>query len=261
MSDLHIVSVVVPFYRELNLVERAIQSVVGQLLPMGIVLEVLIGNDSEYSEKQIREVLSDSSNRITTIWHNAGARGAGNARNSAIAHATGGILAFLDADDYWLPDKLGGQLPLIHQGASFVAGYYRFEGTNTVVKSPYSVTSTFELLCNTNVGTSTVLIRRDLLGEDRFRNYLFSQDTDLWARLAGKDGFFYLPYKMVATIYSPSGRTANKLQQFLHFRKIVIGFSLSFRQRVMIYARYTLRGFFNHYLGGIAAKVEKVMSH
>ena len=140
-----------------------------------------------------------------------------------------------------------GQLSLIDRGANFVSGCYIFEGSEAKIMPPGRIASTFDLLCNTNVGTSTIIMRRDLLGDDRFKNYWSSQDTDLWARLAGKVGFIYGHYDLPVTMYFRSLRTSNKLRQFKFFRQMILGFSLPLTARIQIYLRYALRGFINHY--------------
>ncbi len=183
------VSVIIPFYKEIHLINRAVSSVLAQGLPPDVFIEVIIGNDSGLSEREIRLALSDAANRITRIVSNTGERGAGNARNAALDGALGSLLAFLDADDYWLPEKLAQQMRLIADGANFVAGAYRFESGRTIVCPPRRILSTAESLKNLGVGTSTVLVRREFLGASRFKNLPFSQDTELWARLAGKPGF------------------------------------------------------------------------
>lgn len=242
------ISVIVPFYRELDLIERAIHSVTSQNIPANVAVEVIIGNDSEFVEHQIRAVLSAESNRITTIVKNLRAKGAGNARNAAIDVAHGELIAFLDADDYWMPEKLAHQLRLLQQGANFVTGAYRFEGQEKVIYPPKHIISTSELLKNLGVGASTVTVRSSLMGANRFSNVRFSQDTEFLARLAGKPGFSFASTHEVVTIYAPSLRTRNKFQQLLAFRNVVREFHLSAMERAEIYLRYTVRGVVNHYI-------------
>ena len=242
------ISVIIPFYKELHLIERAISSVTGQNIPANVHVEVIIGNDGELAEDEIRAALSARSNRITTVVKNFRTKGAGNARNAAMDVGRGELIAFLDADDYWMPDKLVHQLRLFQHGANVVSGAYRFEGQEKVIYPPRHIASTKELLKNLGVGASTVMARRDFLDDDRFRNFRFSQDTDFLARLAGKPGFSFASTHEVVTVYAPSERTRNKLQQLLAFRKVVRGFHLSPMERAEIYLRYTMRGVVNHYI-------------
>ena len=242
------ISVIVPFYKELDVIERAIHSVTSQNIPQNVEVEVIIGNDAELAEHQIRAALSEGSNGITTIVKNLRARGAGNARNAAIDVARGEFIAFLDADDYWMPEKLAHQLRLFHGGANFVTGAYRFEAHENVIYPRKHIISTSELLKNLGVGASTVMVRRDFLGANRFKNFRFSQDTEFLARLAGKPGFSFASTHEVVTIYAPSLRTRNKFQQLLAFRNVVREFHLSAMERAEIYLRYAVRGVVNHYL-------------
>jgi len=242
------VTVIIPFYRELDLIERAVSSVVAQVVPANVDVEVVIGNDSELAEDEIRAVLSEPSNRITTVVKNVRAKGAGNARNAAIDVDRGELIAFLDADDYWMPEKLAVQLRLFQEGANFVTGAYRFEGQQKVIHPPKRISSTRALLRNLGVGTSTVMVRRAFLGDQRFKNHRFSQDTELFARLAGQPGLRFASTDAVVTTYAPSLRTRNKLQQLLAFREVVREFHLSPIDRADIYLRYTVRGIVNHYI-------------
>jgi teichuronic acid biosynthesis glycosyltransferase TuaG len=242
------VSVIVPFYSELGLIERAVNSVLVQNLPADVKVEVVLGNDSLLNQCDIRQALSDSSNGIVRIVNNHNDHGAGNARNAALESAHSELIAFLDADDYWLPDRLARQMSLIESGANFVAGSYRFEDRRKTVSPPKKVASVAESLKKLGVGTSTVLVRRDLLGENRFMNLRFSQDTEMWARLAGRPGFVFASVPEVIAVYAPSSRTSNKFIQLFAFRKVVRQFRLSLVDRVEIYLRYTVRGMLNHYI-------------
>ena len=250
MSKSVLVSVIVPFYKELDLIECAIQSVLAQSGIDKELIEICLGDDSSFDEATIRSHLSLGSNEITRIVKNRSGKGAGNARNAAIEIARGDVLAFLDADDYWLDGKLREQLALVESGASFVPGAYKFAERDAVVIPPPALLSARDAFLNTSIGTSTIVITRELLGNSRFRNFEFSQDLDLWARLADKGEFRYACTQNLVTIYAPSGRTRNKLVQFLSFRKLVHRFGFHMFDRTYIYAKYTLRGVFNHYLKG-----------
>ncbi|NTW83791.1 MAG: glycosyltransferase family 2 protein [Chlorobiaceae bacterium] len=242
-----LVSVIIPFYREIDLIERTVQSVLSQEMPLGYSCEVIIGNDSSLSEEQIRSALSDDSNMVTRIVGNTGKKGPGGARNVAMKASKGSLIAFLDADDYWLPGKLSGQIRLIQDGSNFVVGGYQYEGREQATMPQQKISSTIDMLCNTSVNTSTILVTADLLGEHCFKDIMFSQDTDLWARLAGLSGFRYGAYNKPCAIYTPSRRTANKREQLVKFYHVVSGFDLSIRENIVIFVRYIIRGIYNYY--------------
>lgn len=99
-----LVSVIIPTYNRSNLIVECIASVLEQTHQN---IEVLIidnlSNDSTLSEI---EKISDCRLRVLIEPR----RGAGSARNTGIKNSTANILAFLDSDDLWLPDKLSLQL-------------------------------------------------------------------------------------------------------------------------------------------------------
>src|SRR5690242_5206289 len=97
------VSVIVPFYKEFALIDRAVRSILAQNLPANVRVEVIIGNDSSTEQGEIRKALSASSADVVRIVNNHNDHGAGNARNAALDIAQSDLIAFLDADDYWLP--------------------------------------------------------------------------------------------------------------------------------------------------------------
>ncbi len=92
------VSVVVPVYNGESFIGEALASVFAQTRPAD---EVFVVDDG--SSDGTPNILAQCSGIEILRQDN---RGAGVARNSAIERSTGDLLAFLDADDLWLPDKL-----------------------------------------------------------------------------------------------------------------------------------------------------------
>lgn len=90
------VSVIIPFYRAEKTIVRAIQSVYAQGF---IDFEVIICNDSCSSE--LEHLVS--AYKEVKIVYNESMNSAANARKACITAATGKFLAFLDADDTWIP--------------------------------------------------------------------------------------------------------------------------------------------------------------
>lgn len=99
------ISVVIPAYNRVDLLTRAVRSVLQQTLAS---FEVLVVDDCSTDDlPAMVESLGDPRIRLLTHERNMGG---GAARNTAMASATGEYLAFLDSDDVWVRDKLRAQL-------------------------------------------------------------------------------------------------------------------------------------------------------
>ena len=94
------VSVIIPVYNAEKYVEDAVKSVLSQTYEN---IEILIIDDGS-PDKSI-EICERFKNPKVKIIRQKN-RGLAGARNTGIRHAQGDYLAFLDADDMWLPEKL-----------------------------------------------------------------------------------------------------------------------------------------------------------
>jgi glycosyltransferase involved in cell wall biosynthesis len=124
-------SVIVPTYNHAAFLVAALQSALDQTVSPH---EVIVVDDG--STDNTAEVLGQFAGRIRKISQEN--RGVAAARNAGATVATGKILAFLDADDLWLPRKLERQLEcfakdpgvgLVHCGIKLIDGQDRTVGT------------------------------------------------------------------------------------------------------------------------------------
>ena len=117
------------------------------------------------------------------------------ARNYAIEKASGEFYAFLDVDDWWIPEKSEKQIPLFNdQNVGLVYGNYwlvdTIKGTKTLKSKEIMPVGYIqdELLKKYIVGMLTIIIRKELISkEEYFFNPLFNiiGDFDMVIRVAG----------------------------------------------------------------------------
>lgn len=190
------VSVVIPTYNSASYIGRAIRSVQGQTYPAH---EIIVVDDGSTDETE--SVLSEFGSAVKYIRQsNAGVSAA---RNAGIRAAQGDWIAFLDADDEWLPHKLQRQVELLqrHPDLSWVySNFYHCDCADTprriahvrevTRKLPenmeYFDSYLFSYLSGIYMWTGTVLVQRQpLLKAGLFKvGMLRGQDNDMWYRLA-----------------------------------------------------------------------------
>lgn len=241
------VSVIIPFFNEVALINRSVQSVQRNLenFPGS---EILICNDSAYTEAQILDMIECQSATILRVVKNRGIKGPGANRNTGLDDAKNDIIAFLDADDYWKPDKLSAQIDLINEGFSFVATAYEFEHSETIIKPARSIKRPIEIFSKRGLGTSTIIVTKELLSNLRFSNIRYSQDIDFWFRLSQSKSFRYACLDKSFVVYNTNGSTRNKFQQLIYFNKVLVQNHISILQRLLILLKYSVAGIWNHYI-------------
>ena len=206
------VSVVIPVYRAERFVERAIKSVLDQEEAREILL---IEDNSPDRCLEICTEYADRYDRIKLLRHpNNENRGAGASRNLGIRHASCAYIAFLDADDMYLPNRFE-QARKIFENDTSVDGVYEYLGTHyddieyreahlsrvggeiTGMTRKIAPENLFEALVCGRSGQfhlDTFVIKKEALTD----KYLFDesliqgQDTDLLYRLSSR-------YKLVQT--------------------------------------------------------------
>lgn len=189
-----LVSVVMPAYNVAWCVGRAVESVLAQDYPRR---ELIVVNDG--STDDTRAVLDRYRGQITVIDQDN--RGMCAARNVAIRRSRGAYVAFLDADDRWLPAKLSRQVELMESRPEigFCSTAARVEDESGKLLNLWRCrvgrTQMLQTLFAENAaiagGCSAVMARRDLVErvgmfDESLRGF---EDPDLWIRLAAVTGY------------------------------------------------------------------------
>jgi glycosyltransferase involved in cell wall biosynthesis len=115
-----LISVVMPAYNVEPYVAQAIESVLAQTYGNW---ELIVVDDG--SRDGTADVCRNYADRLTYYWQQNS--GVCRARNEGVRLAQGELVAMLDADDYWHPDKLTMQLDALRRGeGDFVCTNYRY---------------------------------------------------------------------------------------------------------------------------------------
>jgi glycosyltransferase involved in cell wall biosynthesis len=102
-----LISVVVPVFNGAPYLSQAIDSILRQNYEP---VEIIVVDDGSTDESAT--IVRGFGSAITYCWQPQ--RGAATARNHGVAQSRGEVLAFLDADDLWMPDKLALQSGYLH---------------------------------------------------------------------------------------------------------------------------------------------------
>jgi glycosyltransferase involved in cell wall biosynthesis len=195
------VSVIIPAFNAESHLGDALRSVVGQTYNDW---EVVVGDDC--STDATGAIARDFGPSFTVVRtpRNSGPAAA---RNLAVAHSRGELLALLDADDFWRSDYLEHQVALfdrsggVEAGAGIVACNARVLGPNGFLPGTYmdyvgfpNELSLAQLLASNPIFVSALVPRAIVDNAGGFCAEIFgTEDHDLWVRIVE------LGYRVVAT--------------------------------------------------------------
>lgn len=181
-----VVAVVIPCYNASAYVGQAIASVLAQTYQR---FEIVVVDDGSTDDSY--EAISHYKDSIKILrQHN---QGVANARNAAIRSLSSEYIAYLDADDRWLPHKLQVQVDYLEQHPNVAAVhsgvvYIDADGSrlaeNKVQWFPPEQMTFANLLRHNTITLSSVLQRRSSLDDELFAQRAAPcEDWDLWLRL------------------------------------------------------------------------------
>lgn len=110
LKDEYTVSVIIPNYNYGRFLGEAIESVLAQTRPAD---EIIVVDDGSSDDSV--EIARSFGSAVKVIVQKNG--GVGAARNHGVREASGDIVAFLDSDDRWYPEKLERQLGIFCEDA------------------------------------------------------------------------------------------------------------------------------------------------
>jgi glycosyltransferase involved in cell wall biosynthesis len=220
------VAVVVPVFNGANTISRALDSVVGQ--HFDALLEIIVVNDG--STDATCEVLERYGSSIKVLHQQN--RGPARARNAAVAQTGAEFIAFLDADDIFVPEKLRRTVPVLANAHSAVM---LFHDAIAISREGQEVAQSYvwperayapsmeEMLTKWwPIVPSTVVMRRstfEVCGGfcEEFRAAAY-EDPDLWIRAREHGEFLYLQDRL--TYYTTNEQRADRMEKYISSRDL-----------------------------------------
>ena len=209
-----LVSIITPSYNQALYLEQTIQSVLQQDYPR-IEYIVVDGASTDNSF----EIIKRYNDRLA-YWISEKDSGQAEAINKGFARAKGEILAWLNSDDYYLPDTISAVVKCFDENPEVVMLYgdmLAVNGTGQIINIlKYRQYSLQDLLCFQIVGQPSVFFRRSALEKTGLldTSFHFMLDHHLWIRLAQQGLILHVPQVWSAARYHPQAKNRARAAEF-----------------------------------------------
>lgn len=182
------ISIIIPMFNAADTITATLNSILNQTYTD---YEVWIIDDGskDHSIQLCKDFITKHG--LETHWHLRTQPNAGpsTARNHGIQLSQGEYIAFLDADDEWLPTKLSLQTKLLDQfpQTALIATLTTNQPFTPNTLPPHRNISFRQLLFKNYFATSSIMIRRDLIASNQWHfdtQQKYSEDYKLWLTIA-----------------------------------------------------------------------------
>ena len=194
------VSVIIPTYNRLPLLEEAVDSVLAQGFED---MELIVVDDG--STDGTAEEMKKYGGRVRLLQP-SGNKGVSAARNKGILHARGKYIAFLDSDDLWVKGKLKIQVAFLDDNPHYPICYTdeiwirKGKRVNPMLKhAKYSGWIFEKCLPLCTISPSSAMMRKTLFSKvGLFDEALpVCEDYDLWLRVSSRFPIFFINRKLI----------------------------------------------------------------
>lgn len=234
LSPHPLVSVVTPSYNQANFLEQTLRSVLEQdyaRIEYLVVDGASTDGSVEIIKRYAKSLESDSllpvqkrasalQSRFIDWWVSEKDSGQGEAINKGLTRATGEIVAWLNSDDYYLPDAVSSAVRIFQQNPDVSLVYGDMLAVNengqTFNRLKYKQLSLEDLLCFQIIGQPAVFFRREAYekagGLDT--TFHFMLDHHFWIRIAQHGRIMHVPQTWAAARYHSQAKNRLKAAEF-----------------------------------------------
>ncbi len=193
MASQPLVTIIIPAFNADAVISAALDSILAQTYQNWNA--IIINDGSTDQTGKIADAFSKKDLRFRVIHQENS--GVSAARNAGLARADGEWIAFLDADDVWLPEKLSLQLDLARrfpESDLIFSNYFLWDGSRDlslryISRKKFPQGKILQRLIFFNLfGLSSVVLRQKILQDVGGFDETFSigEDWDLWLRCLEK---------------------------------------------------------------------------
>ena len=199
------VAVIIPCYNSSKYIQKTIESVLNQDYEN---LEIIAIDDG--STDETKKILESYVPKIRVLSHPNNANlGQAASSNLGITETKSDLIAFLDSDDIWYPNKVKEQVKIFQKcsdvGLVYTNGYVIDESDNILYKllpddfQEENIHGEILLKCYIRTPSTVMVKREELKKIGLFKPYLRNgQDHDMWIRMSEVARFYYIPNILAA---------------------------------------------------------------
>ena len=226
-----LVSVIIPYFKKKKYIADTLNSVLNQTYNN---LEVIIiYDDPEKTDLNYIKKLVSLDKRVKLAINDKNI-GAGRSRNIGIEQSKGMFLAFIDADDIWSKNKLEEQIKFMQDRAiSICHTSYKIineKGEFLSLRKARNFMTVDDLIKSCDIGLSTVLIEKEVIGSNKFPELKTKEDFVLWLKLLSRNIKIYGIDKELALWRKSNNSLSSSL-----FQKIIDGYKV-----YNVYMKYSM---------------------
>lgn len=247
----HSVAVIIPCFNASKFIGKTLDSALSQNYKDLVIVTIDDGSTDE-----TKRILESYLPKIRILSHPNNANlGQAASSNLGITETKSDLIAFLDSDDTWYPNKIREQVKIFQKysdvGLVYTNGYVIDESDNILYKllpdgfREENISRNILLKCYIRT-PSSVMVKREIIEKiGLFQPYLrSSQDHDMWIRMSEVTKFYYLPYLLTAYRKHPGQITSKRSsweEGFIILRdacqRYPYGFNLRRKRLAVLYYR------------------------
>ena len=209
-----LVSIITPSYNQAKYLEQTITSVLDQTYPS--IEYIVVDGKSKDGSVDIIKKYADK----LAYWVSEKDKGQADAINKGFSRATGEIIAWLNSDDYYLPETVQAAVKIFEENPDVVLVYGNMlavdENSVTFNTMKYRQLTLKDLLCFNIIGQPAVFMRRSALlqtnGLDATFHFLL--DHLLWIQIAKQGKILHVNQTWAAARYHAEAKNVSKAAEF-----------------------------------------------